>query len=72
MAYDRLFIQTGMTPPRGDVVTCEKVAPSAHNRRYNGATPLITGNPYRRVYQDSDGLYIKLHGRKTRVFQVSN
>ena len=72
MAYDKLFIETGSTPPRGSVVTVEMVRPSPHNAKHNGATLLAFGNPYRRVYQDTSGLYVILNGRKARAYMVEN
>jgi hypothetical protein len=72
MAYDKLFIETGATPPRGSIVKVEIVRPSAHNAKHNGATIMAFGNPYRRVYQDDSGLYVFLHGRKARAYMVEN
>jgi hypothetical protein len=63
---DRLFIQTGVTPPRGimaDVRVSKRLG-----KRGEGTTLLITGRPYRRVYEDSEGLWIKWYGSKCRVF----
>ena len=69
MAYGKLFIQTGQTPPRGFVVNAELNRPSVNNAINNGATVYIYGNPYRRVYRDkSDSLYVIINGQKTPCF----
>lgn len=72
MAYRNLFIQTGQTPPRGFTAPAELIRPSKHNEKYNGATVFVTGNPYRRVYRDSEGFYVNRYGNKCRVFQIEN
>jgi len=72
MAFDSLFIQTGQTPPRGTLAKVQKIKPSAQNAKYNKATPLVFGTPYRRVYRDPEGLYATLHGQKVRVYMVEN
>lgn len=63
---DRLFIQTGATPPRG--VMADVRVSKRLGKRGEGTTLLVTGSPYRRVYKDSDGLWIKWFGSKCRVF----
>lgn len=63
---DRLFIQTGATPPRG--VMADVRVSRRLGKRGKGTTLLVTGNPYRRVYEDSEGLWINFFGRKCRVF----
>ena len=63
---DRLFIQTGATPPRGHMADVRVVRPKKSDRK--GKTILVTGNPYRRVYEDAEGFFIKYYGSKCRVY----
>ena len=72
MAFDKLFIQTGATPPRGFVVKVEVVKTSAEYAKRKGATLLTFGKPYRRVYRDDSGFYVNLHGHKARAYMVEN
>lgn len=64
---DRLFVQTGLTPPRGfmaDVRVSKRLG-----KKGEGTTVLVTGNPYRRVYEDREGgLFINFFGKKCSVF----
>ena len=64
---DRLFVQTGATPPRGfmaDVRVSRRLG-----KKGKGTSILVTGNPYRRVYEDRDGgLFINFFGKKCSVF----
>ena len=69
MAYRKLFIQTGQTPPRGFIVNAELSRPSVSNTVKNGATVYVYGNPYRRVYRDKSGhLYVNMNGQKAPCF----
>jgi hypothetical protein len=65
---NKLFIQTGQTPPRGNIVEVRIVRPSEKDTK--NKTILVTGNPYRRVYQDSEGYYINFYGSKCRAFMA--
>jgi len=64
---DRLFVQTGLTPPRGfmaDVRVSRRLG-----KKGKGTSILVTGNPYRRVYEDREGgLFINFFGQKCSVF----
>lgn len=69
---DRLFVQTGLTPPRGfmaDVRVSKRLGKKGEGTTVQGATILVTGNPYRRVYEDREGgLFINFFGKKCSVF----
>lgn len=64
---DRLFVQTGLTPPRGfmaDVRVSKRLG-----KKGKGTSILVTGKPYRRVYEDREGgLFINFFGKKCSVF----
>jgi len=68
----RLFIQTGITPPRGHSVKASIVKPSRNNQFRNKATPLVFGTPYRRVYRDNSTdpytLFAIVDGKRAKVF----
>ena len=72
MNNNKIFIETGQTPPRGSVFTVELIKPSPHNAKHNGATLLAFGKPYRRVYQDKTGFFVVMNGRKARAYMVEN
>lgn len=63
---DRLFIQTGATSLRG--VLADVRVSWRLGKRGKGTTLLVTGSPYRRVYEDAGGLWVNWFGSKCRVF----
>lgn len=69
---NKIFIETGHTPPSGMVFSVEQVTISPHNAEQNGATLLAFGKPYRRVYQDETGFFVIMNGRKTKAYMVEN